>query len=229
MINDRPISRPGTRVGSQSASLVRPRLVDQRPTTSFGLTDTKAKSHHSNKSSNNSENNDIPIKYERKVKSAMSMRHFEDNVQPIESKLQRPEPKETASKSVAQTDPKKAKESDRESIVSVYKIYLDICAQRDSIPERSKSRIDLLKRKDAIFAKRYKQFITAKNSNKAPKFDLNDLYAPIIMPKSVMIRKKEEIIKEANDDREKSAKKYRTEMQLIEKKIKKFIQEISSF
>ena len=191
------------RLGAQSASLLRPNR-----TFDFGES-TKTKPQSDKK----------PVGYERKVQSAMSMRRFEEYIIPS---------KET----ILDNNQKKNKEADKESLFedkNLYQVYLDLCAQRDNVPERSASRIEALKKKDPVFAKRYKQFLTAKNCNKAPNFDLNDYLIPVTMPKSALLRKKDQIIKEVNEERERSAKMQRAEMQLIEKKIKVFVQNISSF
>jgi hypothetical protein len=52
-----------------------------------------------------------------------------------------------------------------------YDRYLELCEQRDSIPELPKTRIAELRSKDPVFAKRYRDYLTHRAKYRAPRFE----------------------------------------------------------
>ena len=92
-------------------------------------------------------------------------------------------------------------------------------------------RIEALKKSDPVFAKRYKQLCTAKVTNKAPKFDLNDYYAPMTIPKGSksLIRKKEEIIQVSQKVEINKPKIFKIEMEKVDAKVKHYMQNLCEF
>jgi len=106
-----------------------------------------------------------------------------------------------------------------------------LCAERDNVPKESPQRIETLKKTDPIFAKRHKQFVSAKVCNKAPKFDANDYYATIRLPKQAKVIKREqkEILSVVNNVQINKPKIYREEMEKVEVKVKEFVQNFVGF
>ena len=95
----------------------------------------------------------------------------------------------------------------------------------------NQERIDTLKKTDPVFAKRYKQLLTAKVTNKAPKFDINDYYAPMTIPKGSksLIRKKEEIISVSKKVEVNKPKIFKIEMEKVDAKVKHYVQNLCEF
>ena len=88
-----------------------------------------------------------------------------------------------------------------------------------------------LKKADPVFAKRYKQLITAKNTNRAPKFDSGDYFASmtIIKGSKALIRQREEIINMANTVEITKPKIFKIEMEKVDAKVKHYMQNLVEF
>jgi hypothetical protein len=99
------------------------------------------------------------------------------------------------------------------------------------VPKVTPQKISELKRLDPIFAKRYKQLITAKNTNRAPKFDLNDYYASMAILKGskALTKKREEIVTLANNVQVNKPKTFKIEMEKAEAKVKYYVQNLCDF
>ena len=99
------------------------------------------------------------------------------------------------------------------------------------MPKVTPQKISELKRLDPIFAKRYKQLITAKNTNRAPKFDLNDYYASMAILKGskALAKKREEIVTLANNVQVNKPKTFKIEMEKAEAKVKYYVQNLCDF
>lgn len=98
------------------------------------------------------------------------------------------------------------KEEDKRVIFEDQKlknIYLEICRQRDAVPRHSKEKIELLKRIDPVFAKRYKEYKSAVISGHAPHFNVNDhnLMYSKKTPKNKIDKQKQGIITLMNTDK----------------------------
>jgi hypothetical protein len=89
----------------------------------------------------------------------------------------------------------------------------------------SRERIDSLKQSDPIFAKRYKEFVTAKLINRAPRFSIVDhpIPATLTSSKSFLNRQKNEIIRKANDIKIEKTRMYQIEMEEAQAKVQKFL------
>lgn len=77
-----------------------------------------------------------------------------------------------------------------------YKYYLKLCELRDSTIVVPKEKIKELKKRDPIFAKRYKEFLKFKDKYRAPQFDPEDHYRLPPIPRLFLERQKEMIVKE---------------------------------
>ncbi len=108
------------------------------------------------------------------------------------------------------------------------KKYYELCAQRDQVPRHTSEEIENMKKRDPIFAKRYKQFISSKMNGKPAHYDENDLNARVFVPKWTIERQKQVMISES-----------RTQMELIREmnikkqlhfddRVKSFIKKLSS-
>jgi hypothetical protein len=58
----------------------------------------------------------------------------------------------------------------------MYRIYVDLCQKRDSIPPLSKETVQNLMDRDPIFKKRYREYLQFRAKYKAPNFELKDNY-----------------------------------------------------
>lgn len=103
--------------------------------------------------------------------------------------------------------------------------------RRTNAHYRLQQRIERLKQLDPVFAKRYKQFLTAKNQDKAPVFDRNDHYiaSNVMASTSVLARAKNEIIRQASQQRAQKSHTSRVEVSELDLRVKKFVQEFSVF
>lgn len=111
---------------------------------------------------------------------------------------------------------------------NLYRTYLDICRERDEVPHSQPQRIEILKKRDPIFAKRYKQFLSAKTCNKAPKFDMKDFTLPSKLPKSTLKREREKMIKIAHDTPYRKPEIFKLELERINLRVKHFIDNFDS-
>ena len=108
-----------------------------------------------------------------------------------------------------------------------YKIYLQLCDKRDSIPPCSPERIETLKKTDPVFTKRYRQFVFGTAcGNKAVRYDSTDTLIPPFVPKFTIEKKKGEIIQKNKNKR--IDKKLKAENELIREKTKHFFDSIES-
>jgi hypothetical protein len=109
------------------------------------------------------------------------------------------------------------------------KIYQELCMQLKSVPKWQPERIKELKQVDPIFAKRYRQFTSAKACNKAPLFDCNDNLLAFKLPKSALSKKKENIADSFRNEKQRpNSKLYKNEIKKINLKVKKFMKELDS-
>jgi hypothetical protein len=106
-------------------------------------------------------------------------------------------------------------------------IYIDLCNQRDSIPQYTRKHIELLKQIDPVFAKRHKQYVSAVISNRAPIFSYNDHSFNFTYPKRTIIRQKEGIIKLLSGEPTQPQKAFRQELTQFDSRIKKFIKSLN--
>ena len=111
---------------------------------------------------------------------------------------------------------------------NLYKSYLEMCRERDQVPRSLPKRVDILKIKDPVFAKRHKIFLSAKICNKAPKFDLKDYSLPNKLPDATLRREREKIIKSKNSVTYEKPKLLALEMENINKKVKNFVENFDS-
>ncbi len=78
----------------------------------------------------------------------------------------------------------------------VYKRYVGLCEVRDSIPETGKKRIEALKKRDPVFARRFGEYVSLRTKYRAPRFEPhNSVYLPPV-PKLTLTKNKERFIKE---------------------------------
>jgi hypothetical protein len=103
----------------------------------------------------------------------------------------------------------------------LYKIYVELCNIRDSIPAISEKKIEQLKKNDRVFSKRYNQLNYARVANKAPKFDNRDNEIPTYVPKMLLKRKQDEII--TKNISKIPAPACKKELQLVRRKTKAFL------
>lgn len=97
----------------------------------------------------------------------------------------------------------------------------------EKLKKRSPVEIEILKQKDPIFAKRYKQFINAKICNKAPKFDYNDNNVKIV-PESKLKRNWSDIINKNKSEESEEPLLLKAEMEKIDHRVKQFIKNFSN-
>lgn len=110
----------------------------------------------------------------------------------------------------------------------LYKSYLEMCRERDQVPRSLPKRIDILKRKDPVFEKRHKIFLSAKICNKAPKFDLKDYSLPNKLPNATLRRERDKIIKSKHSVIHEKPKLFLFEMENIKQKVKYFVENFDS-
>ncbi|CAF1110913.1 unnamed protein product [Brachionus calyciflorus] len=103
-----------------------------------------------------------------------------------------------------------------------------IQGKKEIIQKPTLKEIEELKQKDPIFAKRHKQFINAKICNKAPKFDRNDFYIKIILPKTVLKRSKSSMMERVQDDESDKPRILKAEMQRLDDRVKEFIKNFTT-
>ena len=121
------------------------------------------------------------------------------------------------------------KEEDKRVIFedqSLKNIYLEVCRQRDSVPRYNKEKIEVLKKIDPVFAKRYKEFKTAIISGHAPQFNTNDhnLTYSKKTPKNKIDRQKQGIIMLMNNDKYSQPQKImKEERNKFDRRVKFFI------
>lgn len=108
---------------------------------------------------------------------------------------------------------------------------MKLLAEKENTPKVTPQKISQLKRVDPIFAKRYKQLLTAKNTNRAPKFDFNDYVASMTILKGskALTKKREEIITIANNTVVNKPKTFKIEMEKAEAKVKFYVQNLCDF
>ena len=110
----------------------------------------------------------------------------------------------------------------------LYDNYLNLCQERDKIPRSLPQRIDVLKKRDPIFAKRYRQFLSAKTCNKAPKFDPRDNLLPMKLPKLTIQREKEKIIKLVQKKPYQKPDYFKIELERINERVKTFVKDFDT-
>ena len=89
---------------------------------------------------------------------------------------------------------------------------------------KSKEKIAVIKKRDPIFAKRYKQLISARIKNQAPNFDRNDHAIPdtLTRSKSVMKRHKNEIIKRTSMHDTRTSN-FKAKVEQVDAKVKDYL------
>lgn len=97
-----------------------------------------------------------------------------------------------------------------------------------TIQKRTQKEIEMLKQRDPIFAKRHKQFLNAKICNKAPKFDHNDYFIKIVMPKSMLKRSKTDLMDKGNVNESDEPKNLKAEMEKLDARVKQFIRNFAT-
>lgn len=108
---------------------------------------------------------------------------------------------------------------------SLQKVNESLLSQRNNTARQySPEHIDKLKKSDPIFAKRHKQYLSARTTNKAPLFDISDHMLPMTLSKSTISRQRNSLMQRPKQEKPEEVK---TEIQEIDLKVKKYIQNLS--
>jgi hypothetical protein len=110
----------------------------------------------------------------------------------------------------------------------LYKIYVDLCSNRDAIPPLDENKINNLKKSDPVFNKRYSTWFLSATLNKPPKFEIKDYKISHFVPKYALEKTKKDIISRnfANND---MRNLYRSQVASALARSKEFLDTISSF
>ena len=112
---------------------------------------------------------------------------------------------------------------------NLYKIYMQLCNKRDSIPPCSPDRVEYLKRTDPIFSKRYRQFNFAVScGNKAVKFANKTVFISPYVPKGTVEPKAPTPIVEILPKNSHIDRKLKLETEMIREKTRLFVRSIES-
>jgi hypothetical protein len=107
------------------------------------------------------------------------------------------------------------------------KLYYDLREAREKIPHVNEEKIQEMKLKDPVFAKRYKQYKLAKQINRPPDFDPNDINIKIRIPKSTLEREKAIIMKKIDNEKEFYNKINMEQQRIYSIKVKEFLSKLS--
>lgn len=106
----------------------------------------------------------------------------------------------------------------------LYDNYLELCFERDQVPRSLPQRVEILKKRDPVFAKRYKQFLSAKLCNRAPKFDDKDNIFQVKLPKLTIEREKQKFIKLVQSAPHQKPDYLKIELERINHRVKTFVE-----
>jgi len=105
----------------------------------------------------------------------------------------------------------------------------EIYKQRMAIPHIDPKKIEQLKNKDPIFAKRYRQFASARLSGRAPLYELQDSKIRLAMPRSAIEKKKKEMLQVFIETKKPVIKNPEIEVQQkLNEKLRGFTKNLSS-
>ena len=106
-----------------------------------------------------------------------------------------------------------------------------LCERRDRVRFCSKDKIELLKIRDPVFRKRYRQYEVSKFSDRVPIYDSSDTKSLVVnsIPNNFTIqRRKQDIIEQQqNIVASKSTQVFQSEMEFLREKTKSFIKSIN--
>lgn len=106
------------------------------------------------------------------------------------------------------------------------KLYYELREAREKIPHVNEEKIQEMKLRDPIFAKRYKQYKSAKLINRPPDFDPNDVNIKVRIPKSTLEREKAVIIKKIDNDKDLINKIHMEQQRIYSNKVKEFLSKL---
>ena len=110
----------------------------------------------------------------------------------------------------------------------LYKIYVDLCSNRDAIIPLNEEKISQMKKSDPVFSKRYSTWFLSATLNKPPKFELKDNQISHFVPKYTIEKTKKDIISR-NSAKNDMRHAYRLQVANAMARSKEFLDTISSF
>ncbi len=110
----------------------------------------------------------------------------------------------------------------------LYKIYVDLCSNRDAIIPLEEEKIKQLKKSDPVFNKRYSAWYLSATMNKPPKFEINDNQISYFVPKYTIEKTKKDIMAR-NSAKNEMRNVYRLQVANALARSKEFMDAISSF
>lgn len=99
-----------------------------------------------------------------------------------------------------------------------------------NMPQDAHDRVEYLKKKDPVFAKRHKQLLVAKLLNRAPEFDYNDNLSNACTSTAFNFKRyQRELIENVGNMKNDQSKVYQNEMIRVDQKVKEFIRDFKIF
>lgn len=106
-------------------------------------------------------------------------------------------------------------------------IYDDLRNAKSAFPNITKEKIENLKQKDPVFAKRYRQFSAAKSAGKVPIYEAELQPARRTMPRSALERRKKQMMQPSEIKATVRENPYIEEQQKLNDRVSKFVKDLS--